>query len=201
MKDESIREYTGEGGTPAPLAVIILGFETDYRKRKVVENGETVEKLVPADKVIIGKIADPQYQQQYWISRLAAEKSDNPQLWNELVKPAYEGWKRGEGLQAQGTPLAILGSVPPRVIQQYRTLNIHTVEHLAAVTDADLPRLGLEGRSHRDLAAKFVAAQGSETAKIAARQQEQEDMIARQQAQIAELQAALAANRQPKKAA
>lgn len=182
--DDSIREYGPDEG---PLAVVVIGFETDFRARKV----DGVERQVPADKVILAKIGDPQYRQEHWISRLSGERCEAPRIWNELVKPAYEAWKRGEEMVQQGTPLAVLGFIAPRAIQQYRLLNVHTVEQLAMIEDADLPRLGLEGRKHRDLGRKYLDAANSETATIAARQREQDDVIAAQNARIAELEAAL----------
>lgn len=172
-----------DSGAIGPLSLIVLGFEVDFRER----NGQQVQ----AEKVILGKIGDAQYRQEMWISRLSGERSDDPRLWAELVKPAYEAWKAGEELVHEGTPLAVLGFIAPRVIQTYRMLNIHTVESLAAATDADLARMGLQGRQHRDLAAKYVAAASSETAKIVAEQRSQAETIARQAAELEELKAML----------
>ena len=173
-----------EQGPPAPLAVVVLNFEVDFRER----NG----KQVVADKVILGKIGDPQYRQEMWISRLSGERCDDPRLWHELIKPAYDAWKSGEEIAQQGTPLAVLGTIAPRVIQQYRMLNIHNVEQLGAVQDGDLPRLGLGGQRNRDLARKYLEAANSETSKIAAKQREQDEQIAKQAAEIEELKALLA---------
>lgn len=172
-----------EQGAPAPLAVVVLAFEEDFRTRD--------GKQVPADKVILGKIGDPQYRQEMWISRLSGERCDEPRLWHELIKPAYEAWKSGEEIAQQGTPLAILGTISPRAIQQYRILNIHNVEQLGAVQDGDLPRLGLGGQRNRDLARKYLEAANSETAQIAAKQRKQDEQIERQAAEIEELKALL----------
>lgn len=200
--DDMIRQYSETGNAlDGPLAVVVIGFETDFRTRK--ENG--VERQEPADKVILGKFGDPQYRQEEWISRLSGPRCDSPRIWHELVKPAYEAWKRGEEMVHQGTPLSILGFISPRTIQAYRLANVHTVEQLAMISDTDLPRLGLSGRNHRDLAAKHMETANSETTKLAARQREQDDQIATQAAQIAELQAMLqkqqGGNKQAKAAA
>lgn len=182
-----------EQGAPGPLAVVVLAFEVDFRERD--------GKQVAADKVILGKIGDPQYRQEMWISRLSGERCDDPRLWHELIKPAYEAWKSGEEIAQQGTPLAVLGTIAPRVIQRYRLLNIHNVEQLSAIQDGDLPRLGLGGQRDREVARKYLEAANSETAQIAAKQRQQDDQIAKQAAEIEELKAMLAERKKPAKAA
>jgi hypothetical protein len=193
--NDDIRHY--QDGEQAPLSVVVLNFETDFVTRKV--NG--VDKQVPRDKVVLGKIGDAQYRQEMWVDRLSGERCDSPRLWHELIKPAYEGWKRGEEVAMDGTPLAVLGFIPPKLIQAWRLQNVHTAEHLAKVEDGDLPRLGLDARKYRDGARKYLDAANGETAKIVAKQREQDETIAAQNARIAELEAALAAKKEPKQRA
>lgn len=179
MVDDTIRAYGQGQESTDQLSVVILEFETDY----VVRAGS--DKPVPRDKVILGKIGDPQYRQEYWISRLSGPKSDSPRIW-EAIKPAYEAWKRGEEVTHDGTPLATVAFVPKKAIAAYRMANVHTVEMLASIEDAALPKLGLDARNHRDMARKFVENAGSAQTKIK-----------QLEARLAEMEA----NAKPKKAA
>lgn len=159
MVDDTIRAY-GQGQESADqLSVVILEFETDY----VVREGS--DQPVPRDKVILGKIGDPQYRQEYWISRLSGKKSDSPRIW-DAIRPAYEAWKRGEEITHDGTPLGAVAFVPKKAVAAYRMANVHTVEQLASVEDASLSRLGLDARNHRDMARKYLDSQISGAAKI-----------------------------------
>jgi hypothetical protein len=175
---DDVREY----GKEEALTVQIIAFETEYVTRKV----DGVERTVPRDRVVIGKIGDPQYRQNLWISRLAGERCDDPRLW-EFVKPAYEGWKRGEEIVEQGTPLAAVAFVPPKAVVAYRNLGIRVVEALAVIEDSALDRLPLDARRHRDMARKYLEVANSDTTKHAQKLKDQDEQIAELKAQLAEL--------------
>lgn len=159
--DDSIRAY-GEESTDH-LSVTIIKFETDYVEREV--DGKV--KQFPRDIVELGKVGDPAYRQIYSISRLSGPKSDSPRIW-AAIRPDYENWKKGEQVVHDGMPLAAVAFVPKRAVEMYRMANIHTVEQLASVEDAALPRLGMDARKHRDMAQKYVEGATGDAAKIKA---------------------------------
>ena len=175
---DDVREY----GKDEALSVQIITFETEYVTQKV----DGADRQVPRDRVVLGKIGDPQYRQNMWISRLSGERCDDPRIW-DFVKPAYEAWKRGEEIVEAGTPLAAVAFVPPKAIAAYRNIGIRTVETLAAVEDGALHRLPLDARRHRDLARKYLEVANSDTTKHAQKLKEQDDQIAELKAQLSEL--------------
>ncbi len=185
---DDVREY----GKEETLAVQVLLFEEEYVTRKV----DGVDRQVPRHRVVLGKLGDPQYRQNMWVDRLSGERCDDPRLW-EMIKPLYEGWRRGEEIVEGGTPLSAVAFVPPKAVATYRNLGIRTVEALALIEDGSLDRMPLDARRHRDNARKYLEVANSDTTKLAAKAKEQDDEIAFLKLQLAELQA----NNKAKKAA
>ena len=60
--------------------------------------------------------------------------------WN-VIKPAYEAWKRAEEPPEEGTPLAAWNAVRPEQAEVLKINGIKTVEHVAGLTDAHVQRI------------------------------------------------------------
>ena len=191
---EDIREYGS--GTANDLNIQIIAFETEYVEKTI----DDVVRQVPREKVILGRIGDPQFRQEHWIGRLSGERCASPVIWR-AIKPAYEAWKKGEEIVEDGTPLAAVPFINKKAVDAYRQMNIRTVEHLSKVEDGDLQRMPLDARKHRDMARKYLEVQGSETTKLARKAQEQDDTISTLQAKLAEMEKMVDVKTQPRRPA
>lgn len=71
---------------------------------------------------------------------------------------AYAAFKNNlDQIEATGTPLKHWPAMTPATIKNFAAQNIHTVEQLAAVTDAALQTLGMGARDWRERAKAFLA--------------------------------------------
>ena len=117
-----------------------------------------------------------------WIEKKAqASRQGNYDI--ELLKQirkAYEAFKDGKELPIEGTPLAMLSHLfTPSEIANCKTLNILSLEALAACNEEVIARLGMGGREikHRAQEAVKLSTNGSgEALKISALQQENQDL-------------------------
>lgn len=186
--DDTIRAY-GQDGNLDQLSVVIIDFDTEYR---------TVDgKQQPRDKVILGKLGDPQYRQEHWVRRLLGERSDDPRI-ADFIRQPYENWKKGEAIAHDGTPLAALAFIPKRAVQVYRLANIHTAEHLAQIEDRALAHLGMDAKNHRDMARLYLQNADGDAAKTAAALQAADDKIRQLEARLAEMEVNAKVSKDPK---
>lgn len=169
------------------ISAVVLAFETDYVPHpKTKETG-------PRDKVILGKRGDPGFRAEHWIDRLSNDgHSDDPMLWNLLIKPRYEAWKKGEEIIGDGTPLAALPFVHKRQAETWRQLHIYTAEDLAKTEDGDLHRLGMDARKARDLARKFLETKNSGFEKLTAELERSREREVARDAEMEEMRRMLA---------
>lgn len=82
------------------------------------------------------------------------------------IRPYYEAWLKGQEEPTEGTPVDVLPFLPPGLVPHLKSLHIRTAEDLAAVTDADMQRIGMSARMYREKARAYVEAKG-DAAKIA----------------------------------
>jgi uncharacterized coiled-coil protein SlyX len=130
------------------------------------------------------------------VSRLAAvapsRDMQNPAVraaamrW-DAVKPLYDAWKAGREAPINGTPLAVLNSVPQEQADYLRTKGVKTVEELAELTDTHIERMKLSGlRQYIAEARRWLDA--SDSRKTVAALAEKDREIANQQAQLTDQQ-------------
>jgi hypothetical protein len=81
----------------------------------------------------------------------------NAALW-EVVEGSYRAWLKGQEDPVDGTPLAAWPGVNPAQADRLKLIHVRTVEDVAALTDADLDRVGMGARSLRDKARAFIEA-------------------------------------------
>ena len=68
----------------------------------------------------------------------------------------YEAFKNQQIQPQEGTPLEQWSPLKKSQVLSLKAINIHTVEQLAAVSDANLQNIGMGGRTLRDNAMSFI---------------------------------------------
>jgi hypothetical protein len=123
-----------------------LTFRSKQEGRPIYEEREFVEILIPGDRRSI--VREP-------------VNDEHKARWPR----EYAAFKDGRELPLEGTPLANWpnSAINRARVEELAYFNIRTVEHLAAVSDANLPNLGMGARELRAAAQKFleVAAKGT----------------------------------------
>lgn len=108
----------------------------------------------------------------------------------DVIRPAYEAWKKGQEAPVSGTPLAAWNGVSPEQAEILRSRSIRSVEEVAALTDAHIERIALPNlRSIIAAAKRFV--ESADTMRFAASLGEKERLISDQQNQISDQKAIL----------
>lgn len=101
----------------------------------------------------------------------------------------WAAFERQEQVVEVGTPLEQWGPISKSSALNYKGMNIHTVENLAAVSDTTLHNLGHGGRDMRDKAIAWLKSSGdsAEAMRLATENQALKDDVAMLKAQMAEL--------------
>lgn len=100
----------------------------------------------------------------------------------------YQAFKEGKEQTSTGTPLELLFPSEPSIVLTLKNLHVYTIQQLAALNDTGIANLPMGGRQLVERAKQYLA-----TAQTGANMHQMEAM----QQQIAELQAQLAAAKQP----
>lgn len=118
------------------------------------------------------------------ISRL--QKS--PDYWG-VIGPFYEAWKKGHETPVDGTPLSAWPGCRTEEAERLNMMRIYTVQDVAAMTDADLDRLGMGARDMKMKAIAFLRA--GDAAKIALESEELRRELADTRSELQEALAAI----------
>ena len=110
---------------------------------------------------------------------ISALKQDQV-LWPH-IKPYYEAWLEGQEEPAEGTPIDTLPFIPPTVVPHLKNLHIKTAEHLAALNDADMERVGMGAVGWREKAKSYIEAKEGNAALVEAKQELTEELELRKQ--------------------
>ena len=107
----------------------------------------------------------------------------------------YALYLQGKDQNSDGTSLVSSGIVSPERAEELKYFKIVTVEHLAAVSDDNLEKIGMTGRKEREAAQRFLAASKAavESGQLQAELEKRDATAAAQAKQIADLEAKLAA--------
>lgn len=135
------------GGAPAPR---LHGEAVRFFMRTVVDQVATLAAGCPKHK-----------SAEYIEIRVPGDKTN---VVERAVRPndtvlyahAYAAFKAGDKEQVVGTALEHWPPAAAHVVEDLKHLKIRTVEQLAAVSDANLPALGIGGRSLRDQALAWL---------------------------------------------
>jgi hypothetical protein len=109
-----------------------------------------------------------------------------------VIEPAYTAWLKGQEEPTTGTALSAWPGVNTAQADRLRLMHIRTVEDVAALTDADMEKVGMGALALRDKARAFMKAKQGE-AQFAAAMTERDEENARLKAQVEELNATVAA--------
>lgn len=135
------------------------------------------------------------------ISQQALEGRYDP-TWVAQFKLEYEAFLKGNELPREGTPVRTWGAISREQSLRLISLNITTVEDLAAYPDSGLGIIGLDGRFLRDLAKSTLQAgtggpaMAKKIAELEQADRENKDTIKRMDAQLQEMKALLPKERE-----
>lgn len=108
-----------------------------------------------------------------------------------VLEPAYARWKTGQEDPVDGTPLAAWPGCTPPEADRLKSMNVRTVEDVAAMTDADAGRFGMGANQLIGKAKRFVANKpGAQHAQEVAAMKEANESL---QYQLLEMQEAIKA--------
>lgn len=107
----------------------------------------------PYSRDVFEQIADE------WLSQMRREVQAGrlPEQWCERYELQYEKWKLGEEMPLNGEAIKGWGVISPAQQANLITLNIRTVEDLAAVNDEGCRRIGMGAGELRDKAKAWIS--------------------------------------------
>lgn len=80
------------------------------------------------------------------------------QRW-DIVRPAYEAWKKGQEVPVTGLPLGAWPGLSPEQADAFRQAGVRTVQEIAELTDSVVARIPIPGvRDLKRTAAAFLEA-------------------------------------------
>ncbi len=179
------REASEAAGRPIPAMVTMVC---------ITPHGSKDEFVKPAEE---------------WLAQTKAKalRGDYPVEWYNHFDLQYSEWKKGNELPREGTPIQTWQAVGNEPRSRLKAIGIPTVEDLAQYPDGNLGIIGLDGRYLRDLARSWIAegkdkginakALADANAKIST----QQEIIDRQEARLAALEARLVDDEKPRKRA
>lgn len=111
----------------------------------------------------------------------------------------WAAFKSGALAEMAGTPLSTWAMINRNQVNEFKSFNVHTVEHLAEVPDTHLDSLGHGSRALRDSAKEWVARANDDGA-VARMKSEFEREMAAMREQIAAMRAAAENSKEPEEA-
>jgi hypothetical protein len=188
MSETDFRDPAGPRAPAIPrfkTEAVHLPYRSKAAGRPIYEDREFVEILIPGDRRSMAVEPVTDEHRARWPA-------------------AYEAFRAGRAAPLEGTPLADWpnSSLTRARVEELAHFNIRTVEHLAAVSDAQLANLGLGARELRQAARTFLDAARQGTGPLERLVTENlalKDEIERLSRDLAEAHARLAA--QPKETA
>jgi len=97
--------------------------------------------------------------------RVSRMKKFYPHIW-AIAEAAHDAWKKGHELPVEGVPLAQWPMVSRAQVENFRLINVRTVEDLAGTTENDFNRIGPGARELREKARAWLKV-AHETGRIA----------------------------------
>jgi hypothetical protein len=155
---------------------VLQGAESEKAGRPIYKDTAMVWIRFPGDRT-----------REVYTRAKAEHQMRFPRQWAQFQQKVSQGHV--------GTPIEEWGPISKSHALTLKGSNVHTVEQLASVTDANLHSLGHGARPLRDKAIAWLkaASDGAETNRLAAENQQLRDDLAALKEQVAEL----AAKRKP----
>lgn len=153
--------------------------------RAIYDDIEVCEIRLAANKQTIGVF--PAHEMAEWaVDSITGDRTE--QTYAMKYNTQYLAFKNGDAQAQSGTPLEALPFLTTGKRLEFKALNIHTAEALAALDGHNLKMLGMSGRAFKDQAQAFI-----DNASDNALDQRLVDVVSSQDAKIAELEARIAA--------
>lgn len=135
-----------------PLAIFEYSDNGQFIIAKIMQHGD--------------KFSVTEKNAEEWLAHISQEALQGryDPAWVTQFKLEYEAFQKGNELPREGTPIRTWGAITREQQTRLISMNITTVEDLAAFPDAGLGNLGLDGRVLRDLA-KNTLEKGDDLAK------------------------------------
>jgi len=173
MDFEQSREYDGDSKL---FVVFFRGTQLNEAKsqeagRPIHDDVDMIKIVVPGQRDTVVAIADHSYQQRF------------PKQWAQFKANAEQ--------TASGTPLSEVTWLTPAQIADLKAMNVHSVEQLASMPDANAHAfMGFHGLKQRAAAYIEAAAGAAPLLKMQAALDERDAQIAAMQAQLDKIMAA-----------
>jgi hypothetical protein len=174
IMEVEVNQATGAVDPRCPAVQVAFGFQPVKDGKKSKEAGHDVFKDVEFVKIVIPGDRSSLYLQP----ATDVHKKRFPR--------AYAAFKERGGAVTEGMHIEQWAAINRSTALTMRSLNIHTVEALAAVHDGLIDRLGTNGRELRSKAQAWLetAKDSAATTKLAAEKDELKAQLAAMQAQI-----------------
>ncbi|HEY6925657.1 MAG TPA: hypothetical protein VI653_19410 [Steroidobacteraceae bacterium] len=118
---------------------------------------------------------------EQWLLNMEADVRNNRMspVWQKDYLEALQAWRNGQEIPLKGTPIRGWGVISPAMVEKLVSINILTVEDLAAVNDEGIRRIGMGGTDLKHKARAWLAQLGDKgplTMEMAALKQENENL-------------------------
>lgn len=173
------------------MSFAILEFKTEYLNRK---NAKGEFETVAVDYVLLAPRGDGFERTQTWhrVTDLIPRDGDTGEMadimrgrW-ALIEPKYKAFKEGEEAVEDGTPLGAWPAVTQDKAKYLRGMGIHTIEHVAEMSSADVQKLPFPNRLELPKLAKMFL-DGKDRAAMAQEKAELQERIAAMEEMLAEV--------------
>lgn len=98
-----------------------------------------------------------------WFDKLKQDVSEGrcPKEWYNGFKEAYKEWCEGREIPVNGTPISDWPPLSPSQVKTLLSLQVRTVEDLAAANEEVIGRIGMGGRALKQRAIDWLTSAGS----------------------------------------
>lgn len=120
--------------------------------------GRPIPKVIPFAFIQPDKFTRLEYPAEEWLAKKRQEAISgrtNPE-WVTRWEMQYAAWQKGQELPPDGQPVKTWVALNREQNTRLIAMGYVTIEQLAAVSDANLATIGLDGRYLRDLARKTL---------------------------------------------
>lgn len=93
-----------------------------------------------------------------WLTHISNESQNGrfPANWVNYYRQCYTNYRAGRQLPVHGTPIENWPAVTPSLMKSLLSMNVRTVEEVAAANEETLARMGLGARALKDRARAFL---------------------------------------------
>lgn len=123
---------------------VLNEFQTEMLGRSVEDHKIQITMEYPGNNLFNYKI------------QFSPEEAKKGNEWTRRFPRQWEAFSAQRAQVPDGTPLEVWAALDKRRVLGFKSQNIHTVEQVAALTDATGPMLGMDWRKIRDMATTYL---------------------------------------------